>query len=99
MDTRSQATLRTKKLGVLIRDARQAARRTPEECARAIGISKGTLRAYEDGTRAPSLPELEVLAYYLRLPIDHFWGQESISDEAPATEPMDLPQLIELRQR
>ncbi len=99
MDTRPQVTLRAKKLGVLIRDARQAARRSPEECARAIGISKGTLRAYEEGERAPSLPELEVLAYYLRLPIDHFWGKDSISDEAPPTEPLDLPRLIELRQR
>ncbi len=99
MDTRSQVTLRSKKLGVLIRDARQAARRSPEECARAMGITKGNLRAYEEGARAPSLPELEVLAYYLKLPIDHFWGGESISDDAPATEPLDLPRLVELRQR
>lgn len=99
MEISSQLTLRAKKLGVLIRDARQAARRTPEECAKAIGITKGTLRAYEEGSRAPSLPELEVLAYYLKLPIDHFWSKDSISDEAPPTEPLDLPQLIELRQR
>ncbi len=99
MDTRSQVTLRAKKLGVLIRDARQAARRNPDECARAIGITKGALRAYEEGERAPSLPELEVLAYYLKLPIDHFWGKDSISGEASPTEPLDLPRLIELRQR
>jgi transcriptional regulator with XRE-family HTH domain len=99
MDTRPQIILRTKKLGVLIRDARQAARRTPDECARAMGITKGLLRAYENGSRAPSLPELEVLAYYLRLPIDHFWGKASVSDELPHTEPLDLPQLVELRQR
>lgn len=99
MDTRSQVTLRAKKLGVLIRDARQAARRSPDECARAIGITKGTLRAYEEGTRAPSLPELEVLAYYLKLPIDRFWSKESLSGEASPTEPLDLPRLIELRQR
>lgn len=99
MDTRSQVTLRAKKLGVLIRDARQAARRSPDECARAIGITKGALRAYEEGTRAPSLPELEVLAYYLKLPIDRFWSKESLSGEASPTEPLDLPRLIELRQR
>lgn len=99
MDTQSQITLRTKKLGVLIRDARQAARRSPEECARAMGITRGALRSYEEGNRAPSLPELEVLAYYLKLPIDHFWGKDSISAETPAAEPQDLPRLIELRQR
>ncbi len=99
MDNRSQLTLRAKKLGVLIRDARQAARRSPDEVARATGIGKGTLRAYEEGARAPSLPELEVLAYYLKMPIDHFWGKDSISGDAPTTEPLDLPRLLELRQR
>ncbi len=99
MDTRSQITLRTKKLGVLIRDARMAARRSIDECAKAIGVTKGIFRAYEEGRRAPSLPELEILVYYLNLPIDHFWGKSSISSEAPPTEPIDLPQLVELRQR
>ena len=99
MDTSSQITLRTKKLGVLIRDARQTARRTPEECARAMGVSKGVFRSYEDGKHAPSLPELELLAYYLKLPIEHFWGRASLSDEQPADEPLDMPRLVELRQR
>ena len=99
MDTRSQITLRTKKLGVLIRDARMAARRNIDECAKAVGVTKGIFRAYEEGRRAPSLPELEILVYYLQLPIDHFWGKSSISNEAPLTEPIDLPQLAELRQR
>ena len=99
MDIRTQTTLRTKKLGVLIRDVRLAARRNIDECARAVGVTKGVFRAYEEGRRAPSLPELEVLVYYLRLSIDHFWGKASISNEHLVTEPLDLPQLMELRQR
>ncbi len=99
MDTSSQITLRTKKLGVLIRDARQTARRTPEECAKAMGVSKGVFRSYEDGNHAPSLPELELLAYYLKLPIDHFWGRASLSSDQPVGEPLDMPRLVELRQR
>lgn len=99
MDTRSHITLRTKKLGVLIRDARMAARRNIDECAKAIGVTKGIFRAYEEGRRAPSLPELENLVYYLNLPIDHFWGKSSISNEASPADPIDLPQLAELRQR
>jgi transcriptional regulator with XRE-family HTH domain len=98
MDTRSQIVLRTKKLGVLIRDARLSARRNLDECAKAIGVTKGIFRAYEEGRRAPSLPELEILVYYLKLPIDHFWGKAFVLDEQPATEPLDLPQLVELRQ-
>jgi transcriptional regulator with XRE-family HTH domain len=99
MDLRSQTTLRTKKLGVLIRDVRLAARRNLQECARAIGVTKGVFRAYEEGRRAPSLPELEFLVYYLKLPIDHFWGKASISEDQAEAEALDLAQLIELRQR
>ena len=99
MDIRSQTTIRMKKLGVLIRDARLASRQDIAECAKAIGVTKGIFRAYEEGRRAPSLPEIEILVYYLKLPIHHFWGQSSISDDAPATEPLDLPRLVEVRQR
>jgi len=99
MDVRVQLTLRAKKLGVLIRDARLAARRRLDECAAAIGVSRGVFRAYEEGRRAPSLPELEILVYYLNLSIDHFWGQAVRSDDAPPTEPLDLPRLVGVRQR
>ncbi len=99
METPSQTTLRTKKLGVLIRAARLAARRSPEECAKALGVTKRTLRRYEEGERAPSLPEIEILAYFLKTPIEHFWAKASLSDEKSSAEPLDLPQLIQLRQR
>jgi transcriptional regulator with XRE-family HTH domain len=99
MDTRSQITLRGKKLGVLIRDARISARRNLAECAQAVGVTTGVFRAYEEGRRAPSLPEIEILVFYLKLPIQHFWGQASLSDEHAAPEPLDLPQLVAIRQR
>ena len=99
MDAASQVTLRTKKLGVLVRDARLAARRSPDECARTMGITKGMLRAYEEGRRAPSLPELESLAYFLGVPMEHFWGKAAVSGDAAQPETPDLPQLVQLRQR
>lgn len=99
MDTRSQITIRTKKFGVLIRDARLASRKTLQECAEAIGVTKGIFKSYEEGRRAPSLPELEVLVYFLKLPINHFWGNEAISDDEPVTAPLDLPRLLLVRQR
>lgn len=99
MDSKTQITIRTKKLGVLIRDARLAARRKPSECAQAIGVKNGIFRAYEDGRKAPSLPELEALVYFLDLPIDHFWGKETRSDDTPPHEKLDLPKLLAVRQR
>jgi len=99
MDTRSQITIRTKKLGVLIRDARLASRKTVAECAGAVGVTKSIFKAYEEGRRSPSLPELEVLVYFLKLPINHFWGNEAISDDASPVAPLDLPRLLLVRQR
>jgi transcriptional regulator with XRE-family HTH domain len=99
MDTKSQITIRTKKLGVLIRDARLAARRTVQECAEALGIRKGVFREYEEGLRSPSLPELEILVYYLDLPMDHFWNSESRYESVSRSEKIDLPKLLAVRQR
>src|SRR6266540_6121159 len=99
MDTQTQITIRTKKLGVLIRDARLSARRSVQECAEAIGIRNGQFRAYEEGTRAPSLPELETLVYYLDLPLDHFWSKEIRSEGASRPASLDLPKLLAVRQR
>lgn len=99
MSLQAQVTLRTRKLGVLIRDARLAARKTLPECAGSIGVTPGILRAWEEGRRSPSLPELEVLAYSLNLPISRFWGREAASDDAPTTGSMNLPAVLSIRQR
>lgn len=64
-----------------------------------MGVTKGVFRSYEEGKHAPSLPELELLAYHLKLPIDHFWGKASLSGEQSSGEPLDIPRLAELRQR
>jgi len=99
MTIQVQVALRSKKLGVLIRDARLAARKSLPECAQLVGVTIGVLRSWEEGRRAPSLPELEVLAYALHLHLHHFWTKEAISDDAPFTERMNLPALIAIRQR
>ncbi len=95
----AQIIIREKKLGLLIRDARMAERRSITECADAIGVKPGLFRAYEEGRRSPSLPELETLVYYLKLPITHFWGRETMSESSSPVETLDTAQLIALRQR
>ena len=99
MSLEAKIAIRTRKLGVLIRDAREVARKSVSETAKAIGISPASLRAYEEGRRSPSLPELEVLAYYLNLPIQHFWTSQTLADDAARTEPLDLVKLAALRHR
>jgi len=99
MDMQAQITIRKKKLGILIRDARLASRRSIKECAAAINVSSGMFKAYEEGRKAPSLPELETLVYYLELPINHFWSNEALSDIPERISELNLPRLTGLRHR
>ncbi|MCB9112541.1 MAG: helix-turn-helix transcriptional regulator [Anaerolineales bacterium] len=97
--TNPQITIREKKLGLLIRDARTAERRSIKECADAIGVKSGIFRAYEEGRRSPSLPELEALVFFLKIPISRFWGNETVSDAPEPLTHEDITRLIALRQR
>ncbi len=73
--------IRKKKLGVLIADARIASHRNNNDCARAMGVSIDEYNDFEQGIAAPSMPQIESLACYLNLPMQHFWGKESKSAE------------------
>ncbi|MFQ5615153.1 MAG: helix-turn-helix transcriptional regulator [Anaerolineales bacterium] len=93
-------TLRKKKLAVLILDARLASGRTVEECARVLGISAEAFEAFERGERSPSLPELEMLAYFLNIPLKHFWGSTALTaNGTPSEKHKKAHRILELRQR
>ncbi len=99
MESKTRISLRSKTLGVLIQDARLAARLSAKDCATAIGISTSTYGSYEVGKKAPSLPELEALSMFFNIPISHFWGTEAISDDPSPVEEIDLARLVGVRQR
>jgi transcriptional regulator with XRE-family HTH domain len=99
MSIQAQVALRSRKLGVLIRDARLSARKTIPECAHISGVTPGIFRAWEEGRRAPSLPELEVLSYALNLPLRRFWSKDAVSDAASPVEALNVPVLVGIRQR
>ena len=86
---------RAKILGVLIKDARSHAARSVEQCARAVNLTAEQFAAAEQGQLVLSLPQLEVLAIYLGVPMDHFWGSQTLSD---GPEP-DYRQLLTLRHK
>ncbi len=75
-------TLRRKILGVLLQGARLKVGRTKKECAQALGIRPSLITAYEEGRKDISLPELEVLAYFLGVPLMHFWSDGDAAIEA-----------------
>jgi len=96
MDERRLA-LRNRMIGVLLRAARRKEGRTLEECAEALGVSKGDIRAYEEGREPVSLPELEVLGYALDAPVSHFTDPQS---ELPSEEAdPDFAAILNLRHR
>ncbi|MEW5987207.1 MAG: helix-turn-helix transcriptional regulator [Chloroflexota bacterium] len=82
-------------LGVLIRDARQYAGRSPDDCARILHLAPEQIAAAEEGRYLLSLPELEALALYLRVPLAHFWGQQTLGTDQAT----DFTQLVAIRQR
>jgi transcriptional regulator with XRE-family HTH domain len=70
--------------GVLIRAAREKARRTIKEVALRLGVTPARVQQYELGIREISLPELEHLALFLQLPISFFLNGESpVENTAP----------------
>jgi transcriptional regulator with XRE-family HTH domain len=70
--------LRAKMLGVLLRDARLNAERTVEECAQLLRVASEQMMAWEFGESVPSLPQVELLSYYLGVPVSHFWGTDTL---------------------
>lgn len=90
--------IRGKKLGVLIRDARQQSGLSLEDCATRIGLTPTQLEAFESGVESPSLPQLEVFAYNLGIPLDRFWGDKAYADQQEdAVDPVVFTRLYALR--
>jgi transcriptional regulator with XRE-family HTH domain len=91
--------VRAKKIGALMRDARMASGKSLAECAGLIGVSEAEMETFEEGEKSPSLPELEVLAYSLEVPIDHFWGDAALPRDDNGKRVLNSAQLLRLRQR
>ena len=89
--------IRAKKLGLLIRDVRVKSGRNLDDCAQAMGLSTGELLALESGERPPTLPELEILAFYLEVPLEHFWSNEVLKIDAN-DKSFDADEIKRLRQ-
>ena len=98
MNPISKLSIRAKKLGVLIRDARITAGRSIPDCAAAMGVGVEIYEAFEMGDHSPSLPELEFLAYFLDVPMEHFWGDETLTARLEKNR-IDIQKLAMVRQK
>jgi transcriptional regulator with XRE-family HTH domain len=83
-DAAESFRIRARMVGVLLRDARVSAGRTLDDCARLLHAPVEQVSRWEFGDETPSLPQLELLAYYLDVPVSHFWGtatrEQSVHD-------------------
>jgi transcriptional regulator with XRE-family HTH domain len=82
-------------LGTLIRDARENAAVTPDECARALDLSVEAYHQAEKGELPLNLPQLEVLAMILNVPMSYFWRGQALQKEPD----IDYGMYMALRQR
>jgi transcriptional regulator with XRE-family HTH domain len=91
--------IRRKIIGVLLQGARMRAGRTKKECADAAGVSVAMFTQFEEGRKDISLPQLELLAYALKVPVSTFFRDKE-QDRLVSEEP-ELPgeQVLQLRQR
>jgi transcriptional regulator with XRE-family HTH domain len=87
--------LQRKIVGVLMRAAREKARRTVAQVAQRLGVTPARIRAYERGAREISLPELELVALYLQTPLSFFLSGEMTLKE----ETLQPPTPAEMRVR
>lgn len=87
-------------IGTLLEDARLSAGRVPGDAAAVLGIPQDDYQAFEAGELAPTLPQLEVLAYYFNVPIGHFWQGDTLAVERrEETIRQRVPEVTMLRQR
>lgn len=73
--------LRSKKLGVLIKDSRIFNSKTKKECGLMLGISGGAFNSIENGKRSISLYELEILANNFSISLKHFFQDALLSEK------------------
>lgn len=97
MDYQLAINILSKKMGVLLRSARTQRGESKKTCGEIIGESSRTITKYEKGEKSPSLPELEVLAYYLDVPLENFWEDMAPDSKDRMDSFKNLSQRIELR--
>lgn len=97
MDYQLAINILSKKMGVLLKTARTQKGESKKTCGEIIGVSSRMISKYEGGEKSPSLPELEVLAYYLDVPLERFWEDIAPEDQDKMESLQNLEKIIEIR--
>ncbi len=93
-------TVRKRILGLLMRDAREASSYTVGACSELLGIPVESYERFESGDQTPTLPQLEILAYFFDIPLKHFFGTDTLASSKDDRNIKDrVPELTMLRQK
>lgn len=97
MNNQQERKLRSKMLGAILRRARNERGKSLKQTAALMGISADRLSNYERGKASISLPELEIIAYQLEMPLRTFLKPDARFEQR---QPQLNPSIIiPLRQR
>jgi transcriptional regulator with XRE-family HTH domain len=91
--------LRQKITGVLVRQVRQEAGKSLEQCANVLGLSSSEMSEIEFGERAISLPELELLSFYFGVPLERLLDDNGPAENDGALGDATAQALLALRHR
>lgn len=91
--------IRTKKLGLLLYDARITTGKSIQDCTKITSIASERLTGFEAGLISPTLPELEILSFFYKIPLEHFWGNDILSENEHNQQTKKFKQLMAIRHR
>ena len=91
--------IRSKKLGILLMDARLSKESSIVDISNKTGIPEDRLMSFENGKVSPSLPELEILAFTYQLPVEHFWGKQILQSDASEELEEKFQTLMKIRNK
>ncbi len=72
--------LRSRIIGALLQNVRDRSRISQQECAAILGVPVEKLAAYEEGSKAISLPELELLTRFLNVPLSAIRTADTLNE-------------------
>jgi transcriptional regulator with XRE-family HTH domain len=99
IDPGEATMLRGRITGVLIRDARVAKGYTVEQLAELLQVDGDYVVAWEFGNASPSLPQLELLAYWLEVPVSHFISGTETMVQQVARRSINQIEYVTIRNR
>jgi len=99
MEAPQAANIRNKIVGILLKRARLEAGKTQRECAEILGCSPSTFSQYERGKKGLALPEIEVMACFLDVPLQSLLDGDYALAQQEEEAPPPLSQIMHIRQR